>query len=416
MITPSLALLGLTALLALALFLAIVDSALHHSGRITLRLVAEGRAAAEAELVNRFLEDRLSVLLPLRIGIQAAMVGVTVLLTELFITAGIPRALVLAFFSMLLILLVFREVLPNIIAVKSAPRVLSALLPAFRVYTGIMAPLTRPLARLIRAFLPKEPADSEAKKEDEIQAFIETGQEEGLLEPDEGRMVQSIVDLGGKVVREIMTPRPQIVAIERGATVGELRELFSREKQSRVPVYADDLDHVVGLVFAIDVLAHADAPAGSSIEPVIRPVPFVPETKRVSELLREFQRRQTTLAVVVDEYGIPSGLVTVEDILEEIVGEIHDEFDEAGRDIVREADGVFLVSGAAGIERVKQELGLEVDQQGFETVSGFLYEILGRVPRVGEVISYQDLSIEVVDAESHRINKVRFRLPQQKSA
>jgi CBS domain containing-hemolysin-like protein len=416
MITPSLALIGVAALVGLALFLAIVDAALHHSSRISLRLLAESRGAAEAELINRFLEDRLSVLMPLRLGTQAAMVGVTVLLTELFISVGIPRALLLAFFTMLLVLLVFRELLPNIIAVKSPERVLVALLPPFRIYTRLLTPLARPLARFIGTFLPSEPVDAEAKKEDEIQAFIESGQEEGLLEPDEGRMVQSIVDLGDKVVREIMTPRLQIVAISKDTTLAELRELFSREKHSRVPVYAGDLDHVVGLVFAIDLVAHTEERPEASIEPLIRPVPFVPETKRVSELLREFQRRQATLAVVVDEYGSAAGLVTVEDILEEIVGEIHDEFDEAGRDIVREADGVFLVSGGAEIKRLEEELGLSVDQRGFETVSGFLYEILGRVPRVGEVIPYQDLSIEVVDAESHRINKVRFRLPQQESA
>ena len=183
-----------------------------------------------------------------------------------------------------------------------------------------------------------------------------------------------------------------------------------RKKYSRVPVYRENLDHIEGLVYAIDLIAFLEANPDTSIKPLVREVGFVPETKKVSELLAEFQRSNQTLTMVVDEYGGISGLVTVEDILEEIVGEIHDEFDEVDQEIVREREGVFLVSGRADIDDVKQELHLEVNGSGFETVSGYVLDAIGRIPQVGEVIENAGLRIEVVDADGQRINKVRFRM------
>jgi CBS domain containing-hemolysin-like protein len=314
---------------------------------------------------------------------------------------------------MLPVYVIFREALPHIAARKSPERVLLALLPAYRIYARIALPVSWPLSRLVRAFVgPDGVNEDERASEEEVQAFIETGEEEGILEGDEGRMVQSIVDLGDKVVREIMTPRPGMVAVRRETTLAELRQVFIEERYARLPVFEENLDRIVGLVYAIDLLAYADRSAEESIESLIRPVQFVPETKKVSDLLREFQRSRSTFAIVVDEYGGTSGLLTVEDILEEIVGEIHDEFDEEiGEEFVREGDGIFLVSGRADIDILKEKLGLDVDGRGFDTVSGFVLAALGRVPESGEAIEYEGMTIEVVDAEGQRINKVRFRLP-----
>ena len=230
-------------------------------------------------------------------------------------------------------------------------------------------------------------------------------------------MVRSIVDLGDKVVREVMTPRPEMVGVRREANLAELRQLFMDEKYSRVPVFEENLDHIVGLVHAIDVVSYADRSAEEPIDSLIRPVKFVPETKKVSSLLREFQRSRSTIALVVDEYGGTSGLLTVEDIIEEIVGEIHDEFDEVvGEEFVRESEGVFLVSGRADVDLLKEKLGLDVNGKGFDTVSGLVLAALGRVPQSGEAIDYQGLTIEVVDAEGQRINKVRIRFRQKGTA
>ena len=410
MISADLTLFGISVLLLLVLFLAIIEVAFFSFSRISIRTYRE--ESWKTQFLNRCLDDPVIFTLPLRIGIQGALIGITVLVTGFFIGSGLPRTLVLTFFTVLPIFFIFREAIPNIIARKNPERVLLALLPAFRVYGKLVSPISRPLTKLVGAFLvDDETGEEEAASEEEVQAFIETGEEVGIREGDEGRMVQSIVDLGDKMVREIMTPRPEIVSIRREATLAELGNLFAAEKVSRIPVYGDDPDHVVGLVFAIDFVAYRESSSDSAIEPLIRKVEFVPETKKVADLLRELQRNQSTLAMVVDEYGGTSGLVSVEDILEEIVGDIHDEFDEVDQEIVEEGAGIYLVSGKADIDNVKDRLQLEVNGGGFETVSGFLLDSLGRLPQAGEVIDFGGMKIEVVDAEGHRVNKVRFYLP-----
>ena len=407
---------GISCLLVLALFLSTIDVAFHYFSKITIRQFSE--EGWKTEFLNRCLEDPMRLLLPLRIGIQGGLIAATVLLTQFYIDRSPAQAVVLSFVTMLPVYLIFREVLPNFIARISPERVLLALLPAFRIYDALIWPVSRPLSHLVRAFVKdEEETEDEGVSEEEVQAFIETGEEEGILEGDEGRMVQSIVDLGDKVVREIMTPRPEMVGVRREANLAELRQLFMDEKYSRVPVFEESLDHIVGLVHAIDVLSYADRSTDDSIDSLIRPVNFVPETKKVSALLREFQRSRSTIAMVVDEYGGTSGLLTVEDIIEEIVGEIHDEFDEeVGEEFVREGDGVFLVSGRADVDVLKEKLDLDVNGKGFDTVSGLVLAALGRVPQSGEAIDYQGLTIEVVDAEGQRINKVRIRLRQKGTA
>ncbi len=409
MISSWFAALGITLLLTLAFFLALIDVAFDYFSKISIRTHRE--EGWKLEYLTRSLEDPMSFLLPLRIGLQGAFTGTTVLVTMLFLSSSTSRLqpLFFAFGTMLAIFLVFRETLPNIIARKNPERVLLTLLPAFRVYSKLVTPISRPLFRFVGAFI-HESAEDEVPTDEDVQAFIETGEEEGILEGDEGRMVQSIVDLGDKVVREIMTPRPEMVAIRNDATLGEVRALFAKEKHARVPVYRESLDRIEGLVYAIDLIAFLEANSDAAIKPLIRDVSFVPETKKVSALLAEFQRSNQTLTMVVDEYGGISGLVTVEDILEEIVGEINDEFDEVDEEIVKEREGVFLVSGRADIDDVKEQLHFEVNGAGFETVSGYVLHSIGRIPRVGEVIENAGLRIEVVDADGQRINKVRFRL------
>jgi CBS domain containing-hemolysin-like protein len=392
-IPTDITLLGITALLLGVLCLAIIEVSFHYFNKISIRTYRE--EPWKMEFLSRCFDEPMSFLLPLRIGIQGALIGVTVLVTNLYIASGVSRALVLAFLTMLPVILIFREALPNIIGRNNPEKILLAMLPAFRVYMRVVMPISRPLVKLVRIFLGAERQE-----------------EEGILEGDEGRMVQSIVDFGDKIVREVMTPRPEMVAVRRDATVGELGALFIEEKNSRLPVYEEDLDHVIGLVFAIDFLAYREeATPDSPIEPLIRKVRFVPETKKVAELLPEFQRSQSTLAMVVDEYGGTSGLVSVEDLLEEIVGDIHDEFDEVDQEIVKEGEGVYLVSGKADIDDVKDQLRLEVNGKGFETVSGYLLESLGRVPQAGETIDLDGMKVEVVEAEGQRIHKVRFQLP-----
>jgi CBS domain containing-hemolysin-like protein len=278
-----------------------------------------------------------------------------------------------------------------------------------------VAPLTNALVRLIvdgrrdRAAAAPQPSDAEEQAE-AAQAGGENRAEEGLIEGDERRLLQSIVDFGDTLVREVMTPRPDIVAISEDATLEQLRALFREQEYSRIPVYKENLDNILGIVFVKDLIRESDAqPAEPAVQRLLRPATFVPETKRVSELLKEFQRRQVQLAIVVDEYGGTAGLVTIEDLLEEIVGEIRDEYDVETEPVTDEGNHTLVFSGKVSFDEVRERLDVEIEPEGFETVGGYVLTRVGRVPAVGESFEMDGLIVEVLEAERRRIHRVRMR-------
>jgi CBS domain containing-hemolysin-like protein len=205
-----------------------------------------------------------------------------------------------------------------------------------------------------------------------------------------------------------MTPRPDIVAVPENATIGDLRALFREQEYSRFPVYKQSLDNIAGFVFIKDLVALGAADDSRPITAIIRAAVVVPETKRVPELLKQFQRQQTQCAIVVDEYGGTAGLVTIEDLLEEIVGEIRDEYDVESETVIDEGQGRFVFSGKVDVDEIARRLNVHIEREGFETVGGYLLSHLGRVPVVGERFDIDGLAVEVLDAERRRVNKVRI--------
>jgi CBS domain containing-hemolysin-like protein len=249
---------------------------------------------------------------------------------------------------------------------------------------------------------------SEEDHQEATTAYLDAGEQEGLIERDERQLLQSVVDFGDTLVHEVMTPRPDIVAIRADATLAELRAFFREQAYSRIPVYVDSLDNIAGFVFVKDLIRLPDdEPPDRQVSTLVRTAYVVPETKRVFDLLREFQRQQWQIAIVVDEYGGTAGLVTLEDLLEEIVGEIRDEYDVETEPIVDEGQGRFVVSGKADIEALGERLGIEIEADGFETVGGYVMARLGRVPAAGETHAIDDLSVEILDAERRRVHRVR---------
>jgi CBS domain containing-hemolysin-like protein len=209
-------------------------------------------------------------------------------------------------------------------------------------------------------------------------------------------------------VKEVMTPRPDIVAVSVDSTLQNLRSVFREEQYSRMPVYRESLDNIVGVAFVKDLVA---LPPGAEppLTTLMRSATFVPESKRVSDLLKEMQRRQVQIAIVVDEYGGTAGLVTVEDLLEEIVGEIRDEYDVESETVTDEGGNVFVFSGKVSVDEVRDRLGVTIEREGFETLGGYLLSHLGRMPYVGESFDLDDLSAEVLEVERRRITRVRVR-------
>jgi CBS domain containing-hemolysin-like protein len=388
-----------------AVYVGIIETAFSALMRLSLRLMAE--RGGRDDRLGFYLDDPIQLFVPARL-----MLGIIFSVATMFI-AILTGATGAGSFGMLLLLvavfiLICEHVLPMLIVRRNPEGVLEALLPSFDVAARFVQPITLALVRLIKIEARREPAGGPPADDEEehSEAGAEPGEDQGL-ERDERRLLQSIVDFGGTLVREVMTPRPDMVAIPVDATIEELRALFREQEYSRFPVYAENLDNIVGVIFMKDLL-HVEAP-NPSLAAFIRPATFVPETKRVPELLKEFQRKQVQFAIVVDEYGGTAGLVTVEDILEEIVGEIRDEYDVETEPVVDEGNGSFVFSGKVNIGEVRERLGVEIEPEGFETVGGYVLTRVGRVPAVGETFALDGLDVQVLEAERRRIHKVRFR-------
>jgi putative hemolysin len=307
---------------------------------------------------------------------------------------------------------VCEHLLPMLVTRGGPEQVLDVLLPAFDFIARALRPMTRMLIDIAGSRAERDaPASATADVDAVPRAPVAKEEEgdQGSISEEEGReLLQSIVDFTETLVREVMTPRLDIIAIHADATLNDLRNLFREEQYSRIPVYRKDLDDVVGIVYVKDLVA---LPPGAEppLTTLMRSAYMVPESKRVSELLKEMQRRQQQMAIVVDEYGGTAGLVTVEDLLEEIVGEIRDEYDVESETVVEEDDGVFVFSGKVSVDEVMDRLGVEIEREGFETLGGYLLSHLGRMPYVGEIFEVDDLAAEVLEVERRRITKARIR-------
>ena len=393
-----------------AAYLGTIEAAFSALMRLSLRLIAERSDRPGA--LGAYLDDPLLLFVPVRFLLALVTAIATVLFAQAIGLDGV-RSVVLVVLSVTAFVIVCELVVPVAIVVRDPERVLEWLLPSFAPIPRVFAPLARSMARSVAAAKREQtqqstPDEAALEANEVAKAYIGSAEQEGIIEGEERRLLQSIVDFGDTLVREVMTPRPDIVAIKMEATIGNLRELFREQEYSRFPVYQESLDHIAGFVFIKDLVLLDSSDDGRPIGPLIRPAVVVPETKRVPELLKQFQRQQMQCAIVVDEYGGTAGLVTIEDLLEEIVGEIRDEYDVESEPIVDEGGGRFTFSGKLDIDEVVQRLNVQIDREGFETVGGYLMSHLGRVPATGERFEVDGLAVEVLDAERRRVNKVRM--------
>ncbi|HEX6323570.1 MAG TPA: hemolysin family protein [Vicinamibacterales bacterium] len=384
---------------AAMIYVALVETSFAAVLRLSLRLIAE-RSGRRARL-DRYLEDPLLIFVPARLLRGILTVGGLALLS-----VYLPRGWGgggLLFLSGLAFWLMFGQLIPTLLVSRNPERVLAILLPSFSAVATLLAPLTALVGGLIR------PLDhDEDRSEEPAAANGDEGNGDAATAGEERRLLRSVVDFGDTLVREVMTPRPDIVAIKADQTVRDLKALVAEQEYSRIPVYRENLDNIVGLVVVKDLLQTENWPAlDQSVAELMRPAMFVPDTKRLAGLLREFQQRRDQLSIVVDEYGGTAGLVTIEDLLEELVGEIRDEYDTEGEPIVRESEDTFVFSAKVGIDDFEDALGLEIESDGFETVGGWVLARVGRVPAVGERFEHDGLGIEVLDAERRRIHRVR---------
>ncbi len=402
--------------------LATVDMAFGQLSEVGLRrLITEAEERSKlrsSEFLKQVLENRPRFSFAISATIQILLVVVAVLVTSIslslfqenrFILVGLLAGLMLAG--------IFRQLIPLFISTRDPEGTLLFLLPVIRPILPLMAFAADPFHRLFDRSRRKE-QELENSEEDEeqdagdIQALIDVGEAEGILEEEEGELIHSIIEFGDTRVTEVMTPRPDIVAVAAGASVREARDIMIESKYSRLPVYRDQIDNVEGLIYVRDLLQYwAEGNEDGPISPLVRPVYFIPETKPVAELLEEMQKAHVQLSMVIDEYGGVCGLVTVEDILEEIVGEIEDEDIEGDElnDIVELHDGCYEVLGSTEIGKIERLFEMEIEADDFTTIAGLVISESGKVPETGERLSFRGLELEVLESDERRIGRLRVK-------
>ena len=407
-------------LLAVLLFLSTLETVISRLSHLTLRILAKREAEIGGGLVKKMVHDRGQFLLPLEFGSHLAQVGLAVLITSMLLGEALPYAPFAAFLILLFTVFIFRHLVPKILAQSDPELFLARLLPPLSRCYPILVWLSVPLASTLRVFRgwsrPEDEDESQEEEatEEEIEAYLGVGEEEGIFEEEESDLIQSALEFGSTLVKEIMTPRTEIVAAEEQTTISELTELVVSSKHSRIPIYRGSLDQIVGLVYVRNLLTHLKESGGDDpITPLVKKPLYVPETKKVAELLKEMQGRAEQMAFVINEYGTVSGLVTIEDVLEEIVGEIWDEDEMRRVDLVNEGEGHYMVRGGVEVDELEDVLGLDLGETDVTTISGFVVAHLGKVPTAGEVFSINGTQVEILSADKRKINAMRWSVSRE---
>jgi len=288
-------------------------------------------------------------------------------------------------------------------------RLLRAVIPITHFFYWVFWPLLYPLRQLVQRMEKEDEKANEGEEvtAEEVQAYIDVGEEEGIIEPSEGKMLQSIVDFGDRLARELMTPRIDVLAFDARQPIEELARLVSESKYSRIPIYQNSIDTITGIVHIKEIFDAILKGERKTPTELARPPYFVSETKKVSDLLREFQSEHLQVAVVVDEYGGTAGIITIEDIIEDIVGEIADEHEDEEATIVDLGDGTYMVSGLLRVEMLEEMLEADLAGEDYETVAGLIFTTLGRVPSAHEIVKKNGYRFEVDRADRRRIYRVK---------
>ena len=390
------------------------ETALTSANKLRLQYLSEkgNRRAKTASDVSSDTDRLLSALL---IGLNIVVIVSTSLVTAFFIKLFGNKGILISAIVWTVITLIFGDIIPKTIAAKIPVRSSLRLATFVKILIVLLTPFTWIFKKIsnvtIYPIVKKLKEDEPSVTEEDIKSLASLGEREGIIEELEKEIIHNVLEFTDSVVHEVMVPRVDMIGVDKNAATADVINTIKESGHSRIPVFEDDIDNIIGVIYAKDILIYAKEGKELKITEIMRPVHFVPETKKIVELLAEMQKLKVHIAVALDEYGGTSGLVTVEDLLEEIVGEIQDEYDQELPKIVKIDENNFLIGGGAGIEEVIEETSLPVSQGEFDTIGGFIFSYIGRVPKQGEEIKINDYKITVTSVISKRIAQVKLTKP-----
>ncbi|MBN2096857.1 MAG: HlyC/CorC family transporter [Candidatus Omnitrophica bacterium] len=398
----------LVILLILSGFFSASETALFSLSKIQLRRIKEQHPRRSA-LIDQLLNSPRRTLNTILTGNMLVNITASALITETLISLNVKQSLSLSVGLAAFLLLVFGEVTPKTLAIYYAEGFSCFICRPLSLFAKLIFPIRWAWAKIADFFsqglIGQHHFWQPFLTEEEIRGLISIGEKEGVVSQEEEQMISTVFDFGERSVNEIMVPRVDIVTIDINEDSAYLEKVLKSSRHSKIPVYKDNPDNVLGIVYAKEYLL---APR-SDWQSLVRPVLFVPETKKIEELLFEFQAQKSYLAIVTDEYGGTSGMVTIEDILEEIVGEIQDEYDTEEKLIVRVDEQTVSLSGQTSLYDLNDELGTHFKAKDAQTAAGFMIHLFGRIPKSGESIKYRSYFFTVDDVRKNRIRKISMR-------
>jgi len=366
-----------------------------------------------ADRVSRMLQHPEKLLSTILLGNNFVNTAAAALATILAVSLwGEERGVLIATIVVTITLLVFCETTPKTIATQHAERLSLVLARPIEIISWLLTPLVVALSWIASGFSKLAggaPVPRSLVSEEEIRTMISVGHKEGTVEKDEAEMLHKVFDFGDRPVRDVMVPRPEVVCIEQGSKLADFLSLYAESPLSRLPVYQENMDNVVGILSIKDVLmaqAKGTISNQSTIDDLVRPAYFTPETKRINELFAEMRDKNYRMAVVVDEYGGTAGIVSLSRLVEEIVGPVGDELAAIEKEYEVINEYTFQIDGSMRIEEANEEMELELPEGEYETVAGFVLELLGHIPKTGEQLRYKGLKIVITKMRGLKIEEI----------
>jgi putative hemolysin len=398
-----------------AAFFAAAETAIVFSNKSHIQeLSVAGDKRAGTVLLLMGERDRLHSTLLLAENFFIVLTAVLGMVIAARLIPQVPLAAVVTVLIVTLAVVCFAKLAPKGIACRNPDRFALRVSALLQFVVRLLSPLSRMLATmadLVAGPGPQGMSCTAVVTEEDIKALINLGEERGSLKEEEKELLHKVFEFGDTLASEAMRPRTEIVSVPSSVTLQEVLALVSEFGYSRYPVIEDTVDTVIGILYIKDILvamASGEVKREDDIQRFIRPAYFIPENKRVSELLAEMQRNRFQLAIVIDEYGGTAGLVTLEDLIEEIVGSIHDELETGNKDVQIVDEKNFVVSGQSALDEVNELLDADLQSTDFNTLGGFVFGLFGRMPKVGEQLKYKNLKLEVLELEGRKITKVKI--------